>query len=110
MGMLVGSLLGIQVGALTTKVVKGIHIRGFYAVSILAGFVNRAATLPRKMVELELISMPKAITANIEFVGNILFWVVVGFFGVWMFTMFFANLGSLREESRAPEISVKPAV
>ena len=37
MGMLIGSLIGIQVGALTTKVVKGIHIRGFYAVSILAG-------------------------------------------------------------------------
>lgn len=29
MGMLIGSLIGIQVGALTTKVVKGIHIRGF---------------------------------------------------------------------------------
>ncbi|MCF8025562.1 MAG: sulfite exporter TauE/SafE family protein, partial [Desulfobacteraceae bacterium] len=31
MGMLLGSLLGIQLGALTTKVVKGIYIRGFYA-------------------------------------------------------------------------------
>ena len=31
MGMLIGSLIGIQVGALTTKVVKGIQIRGFYA-------------------------------------------------------------------------------
>ena len=29
MGMLLGSLIGIQFGALTTKVVKGIHIRGF---------------------------------------------------------------------------------
>ncbi|MBF0569050.1 MAG: sulfite exporter TauE/SafE family protein, partial [Nitrospirae bacterium] len=28
MGMLLGSLIGIQVGAMTTKVVKGIHIRG----------------------------------------------------------------------------------
>ena len=48
MGMLLGSLIGIQVGALTTKVVKGIHIRGFYAVSILAGFINRAATPPEE--------------------------------------------------------------
>jgi len=109
MGMLVGSLLGIQVGALTTKVVKGIHIRGFYAVSILAGFVNRAATLPRKMVELELLSIPKSVTANIEFVGNILFWIVVAVFGVWMFAKFFANLGSLREEAGVPEISIKAA-
>jgi hypothetical protein len=109
MGMLVGSLLGIQVGALTTKVVKGIHIRGFYAVSILAGFVNRAATLPRKMVELELVSIPKSITSNIEFVGNILFWVVVAVFGLWLFAKFFGNVGILREETKVTEISVKPA-
>jgi uncharacterized membrane protein YfcA len=108
MGMLIGSLLGIQVGALTTKVVRGIHIRGFYAVSILAGFVNRAATLPRKMVELEWLSIPKSVTSNIEFVGNILFWVVVAVFGLWLFAKFFGNLGVLREETKVPEISVKP--
>ena len=108
MGMLVGSLLGIQIGALTTKVVKGIHIRGFYAVSILAGFVNRAATLPRKLVELEWIRMPKSITADIEFVGNIAFWIVVAVFGLWLFGKFFKNLGVLREETKVPEISVKP--
>jgi hypothetical protein len=39
---------GIQVGALTTKVVKGIHIRGFYAISIIAGFINRISVLPRR--------------------------------------------------------------
>jgi uncharacterized membrane protein YfcA len=31
MGMLLGSLLGIQIGAMVTKVVAGITIRGFYA-------------------------------------------------------------------------------
>ncbi len=108
-GMLIGSLLGIQVGALTTKVVKGIHIRGFYAVSILAGFINRAATLPRKMVELEIVDIPKAVTANIEFVGNIVFWVVVAIFGLWIFAKFFANVGSLREETRVAEPAAKPA-
>ena len=110
MGMLVGSLMGIQVGALTTKVVKGIHIRGFYAVSILAGFANRASTLPRKMVELELVNIPKSITSNIEFVGNILFWVVVAVFGLWLFAKFFGNVGALREETKVAEISVRPAV
>ena len=59
-GMLIGSLIGIQVGALTTKVVKGIHIRGFYAMSIIAGFINRASTLPKKLTELEYINMDKA--------------------------------------------------
>jgi uncharacterized membrane protein YfcA len=98
MGMLVGSLLGIQVGALTTKVVKGIHIRGFYAVSILAGFVNRAATLPKKFNELEVLDVSKSLCQGIETVGNILFWIVVLIFGVWIFGKFFANLGLLREE------------
>ncbi|MGO9374662.1 MAG: sulfite exporter TauE/SafE family protein, partial [Syntrophobacteraceae bacterium] len=109
MGMLIGSLIGIQVGALTTKVVKGIHIRGFYAVSILAGFVNRIATLPRKMVELEVVSIPKVVTSNIEFVGNILFWIVVAVFGLWIFAKFFGNIASLREETTVAEISAKPA-
>lgn len=99
MGMLIGSLLGIQVGALTTKVVKGIHIRGFYAMSIIAGFINRVATLPKKMVELEMISMPKELVNNIEFVGNIVFWVVVAIFGAWVFGKFFANIGKLRAEA-----------
>lgn len=97
-GMLIGSLLGIQVGALTTKVVKGIHIRGFYAVSILAGFVNRAATLPKKFNELEVLSLPKGLVENIEFVGNIVFWIVVAIFGIWIFGKFFGNVGVLREE------------
>jgi hypothetical protein len=61
------------------------------------------------MAELELVSIPKSITANIEFVGNILFWVVVGFFGVWMFAKFFGNIGVLREETSVPEMSAKPA-
>ena len=57
MGMLIGSLLGIQIGALVTKVVKGITIRGFYAMAVLAGFVNRIFALPGKLADLEIISL-----------------------------------------------------
>ena len=98
MGMLLGSLVGIQVGALTTKVVKGIHIRGFYAMSIIAGFINRVATLPKKFVELEYISMSKDLVNGIEFVGNIVFWIVVAIFGVWVIGKFIVNIGALRQE------------
>ncbi len=98
MGMLLGSLVGIQVGALTTKVVKGIHIRGFYAVSILAGFVNRAATLPKKLVELEVIDMSKDVVKTIESAGNVVFWVVVGLFAAWVISKFIVNIGKLRGE------------
>ncbi|HMK56748.1 MAG TPA: sulfite exporter TauE/SafE family protein [Dissulfurispiraceae bacterium] len=98
MGMLIGSLIGIQVGALTTKVVKGVHIRGFYAMSIIAGFINRVSTLPKKMVELEYIQLNKSVIDSIELVGNVVFWVVVGFFGFWVLSKFFVNIGKLRED------------
>jgi len=99
MGMLIGSLLGIQIGALTTKVVKGIHIRGFYAISIIAGFINRISVLPKKLVELEMIKLDMGLCNQIEFVGNIVFWVVVAFFGFWIFSKFFSNIGKLRQEA-----------
>ena len=99
LGMLIGSLLGIQIGALTTKVVKGVHIRGFYAVSILAGFVNRMATLPNQFVRLGYIKLDPSLVAGIEYVGNIAFWIVVIFFSVWIFAKFFAKIGYLRQEA-----------
>lgn len=107
MGMLLGSLIGIQVGALTTKVVKGIHIRGFYAISILAGFINRAATLPKKLVELEVINMSADLCKTIESVGNIVFWVVVAFFAAWVIGKFVVNIGKLRGEDEVSPVLVK---
>ena len=108
MGMLLGSLIGIQVGALTTKVVKGIHIRGFYAVSILAGFINRVATLPKKMVELEMINLSKPVVKGIETFGNVIFWIVVVIFAAWVISKFIMNIGVLRgEDDQVEPVLVK---
>lgn len=96
MGMLVGSLIGIQVGALTTTTVDCHQIRGFYAITIIAGFINRVAVLPKKLVELEYLSLPMALVNGIEFVGNVLFWLVIVIFGIWVFSKFFGNLRALR--------------
>ena len=98
-GMLLGSLLGIQVGALTTKVVKGVHIRGFYAMSIIAGFINRASVLPKKLTEMEVLDWSPALVNIIEKVGNVVFWAVVAFFGFWVFSKFVMNIGKLRGEA-----------
>ena len=97
-GMLLGSLLGIQVGALTTKAVSGVHIRGFYAMSIIAGFINRVTTLPKKLVEMDMISLPMWLVNGIEQVGNVVFWVVVAFFGFWVCSKFVVNIRKLRGE------------
>jgi len=98
MGMLLGSLIGIQVGALTTKVVRGLDIRGFYAITILAGFANRITVLPKKLGELGYIKIASGTATVIEQIGFWIFWVIIAFFGVWLFAKFFGNLKALKEE------------
>jgi uncharacterized protein len=105
MGMLLGSLLGIQIGALTTKVVKGIYIRGFYAITILAGFINRIFALPKKLNQMEYISISKELADWIDTVGMIVFFAIVTVFGVWVFSMFFKNINVLRGKE-APSAAV----
>ena len=99
MGMLIGSLLGIQLGALTTKVVKGIHIRGFYAITILAGFVNRLFAMPAKLAEMKYIDMSKQVGDYINDAGTVIFFLVVGLFAVWVLKEFFGKVNSLRAEA-----------
>ncbi len=96
MGMLMGSLFGVQVGALVTKVVKGITIRGFYAMAVLAGFVNRIFALPGKLSDLEVISLSPATVAVLDGIGIWAFFLVIGGFAVWVMFTFFSNLGRLR--------------
>jgi hypothetical protein len=102
MGMLLGSLLGIQIGAMVTKVVKGITIRGFYAMAVLAGFVNRIFALPGKLAEMEVIPLSKQTGAILDSIGVWAFFIVIAGFGVWVIGTFFANLRVLKgEEVRA---------
>ena len=98
MGMLLGSLFGIQLGALTTKVVKGIYIRGFYAMAVMAGFLNRAFALPEKLREMEILNLSKSTTAILTAFGNWIFFIVVGAFAFWVIGKFIGNLRVLRGE------------
>jgi len=98
MGMLLGSLFGIQLGALTTKVVKGIYIRGFYAVAVIAGFLNRAFALPGKLGEMEIISISKPMASTLSSIGNWVFFLAVGAFAFWVVGKFFSNIRVLRGE------------
>jgi uncharacterized membrane protein YfcA len=98
MGMLLGSLLGIQIGAMSTLVVKGITIRGFYAMAVLAGFVNRIFALPGKLGAMEVLPIPKQTGAMIENIGGVIFFVVVGVFGVWVIGTFLRNIKFLKGE------------
>lgn len=99
MGMLVGSLIGIQIGALTTKVVPGVYIRGFYAVAILAGFTNRLFVLPEKLQQMGYIDMAPATTSLISTIGNVIFFALVAIFALWIIMTFLRNIPTLRAEA-----------
>lgn len=96
MGMLLGSLVGIQVGALVTKVVKGITIRGFYALAVMAGFVNRIFALPGKLADMKIIPLSKQTTLVLDQIGIWAFFIVIGCFGVWVIGTFFKNMKTLK--------------
>jgi uncharacterized membrane protein YfcA len=98
MGMLLGSLVGIQVGAMVTKVVKGITIRGFYAMAVLAGFVNRIFALPAKLGEMGVIPISPALGKTLETIGVWAFFIVIAGFGVWVIGTFLGNISRLKGE------------
>jgi uncharacterized membrane protein YfcA len=97
-GMLMGSLLGIQIGAMATKVVAGITIRGFYALAVLAGFINRIFALPAKLGEIGAIKISRPTGAVLEGIGNWAFFNVIGVFAVWVIGTFLKNTGRLKLE------------
>ena len=96
MGMLIGSLLGIQIGAMVTKVVPGTTIRGFYAMAVLAGFMNRIFALPGKLSDMEIISLNKTTVLVLDQIGIWGFFLVIGGFAVWVIGTFFKNTKNLR--------------
>jgi uncharacterized membrane protein YfcA len=98
MGMLLGSLLGIQIGAMVTKVVKGITIRGFYAMAVLAGFVNRIFALPAKLGEMGVIPISKQLGSILETIGIWAFFIVIAGFGIWVIGTFMQNISRLKGE------------
>ena len=98
MGMLLGSLLGIQIGAMATKVVAGITIRGFYAMAVLAGAVNRLFALPSKLADMGVLPISPAVGDLLNTIGVWAFFIVIGGFSVWVIMTFLTNIGRLKGE------------
>jgi len=101
MGMLLGSLLGIQIGAMVTKVVPGITIRGFYAMAVLAGAVNRIFALPGKLGAMDILPISKAAGDTLNTIGIWAFFIVIGAFSVWVVGTFLKNINALKREVHA---------
>lgn len=97
MGLLLGSLLGVQVGAYAARVVPPLVIRGFYAMAILAGFFNRLMALPRKLIGAGVLGLPKSVGDVSDLVGLVLFFAAISVFAVWVIATFLVNIRKLRE-------------
>jgi len=95
------SVFGIQIGALVTKVVPGITIRGFYAMAVLAGFVNRIFALPAKLGDMDVIPISKEIGDILETIGIWAFFIVIGGFSVWVVGTFLKNITKLKGEGES---------
>jgi hypothetical protein len=95
-GMLLGSLVGIQIGAMVTKVVPGTYIRGFYALAVLAGFANRIFALPAKLGEMDIIPISPGTGDVLETIGIWVFFIVLGAFGVWVIGTFLRHIRTLK--------------
>ncbi|MEW5725848.1 MAG: sulfite exporter TauE/SafE family protein, partial [Thermodesulfobacteriota bacterium] len=79
-----------------TKVVPGITIRGFYAMAVVAGFVNRIFALPGKLRSLEVLKLSSATTKVLDAIGVWAFFLVIAIFGVWVIGTFVKNTRVLR--------------
>jgi hypothetical protein len=96
MGMLLGSLLGIQIGALVTRIVPDTTICGFYAMAVLAGAANRLFALPGKLGNMDVLPVSQSAGDSLNIIGTVLFFIIIGGFGVWVIGTFVRNIGALR--------------
>ena len=96
MGMLLGSLIGIQIGSIVTQVVHGSTIRAFFAITVSAGFLNRVFALPAKLVKMGYIKLSPEVLKVCEIIGTWGFFIIITIFAVWVFYSFFSNLKVLR--------------
>jgi len=96
MGLLLGSLLGIQIGAITTKVVPGTYIKGFFAVTVIGGFVNRLFAMPGALSKAGYLELTSGTKAVLDAMSFYIFFAIVGIFAIWVLYSFFTGLGRIR--------------
>jgi uncharacterized protein len=97
--MMLGSLVGVQIGALGTRFVSPALIRGFYAVAILAGFVNRLFAVPEDLSRLGVIGLDGGVARALATVGSALFFALVTVLAVWILGTFVRSVPRLRAQS-----------
>ena len=85
-------------------------IRGFFALAVSAGFINRFFAMPEKLQGLGYIQISKETGAMFSTIGNSLFFLVIGGFAIWVFYVFFKNLKELRSEESGYEYTKKAEV
>ncbi|MDH7602837.1 MAG: sulfite exporter TauE/SafE family protein, partial [Armatimonadota bacterium] len=99
LAMLAGSIFGVHIGTIVTALVPSSRIRFLYALTVLAGFANRACALPQKLADLGYISIDPGTAGVIERIGTWLFFGLVGVFGIWILAVFGAAARRCRKDA-----------
>jgi hypothetical protein len=58
--------------------------------------VNRLFALPVKLADMEIISLSHKTGMMLNSIGTWAFFLVIGIFGIWVFSVFFMNIKTLR--------------
>lgn len=96
MGLLLGSLIGIQIGAITTKVVPAMMIKGFFATTVLGGFVNRLFALPGTLDKAGYLQIGASTKTVLDALSFYIFFAIVGAFAVWVIYSFIKGIPKVR--------------
>ena len=54
--------------------------------------------MPEKLKQMEVINISESLAKGIDFVGSIIFWIVVGAFAIWVISKFISGIKTLRGE------------
>ncbi|NJL58850.1 MAG: sulfite exporter TauE/SafE family protein, partial [Desulfobacteraceae bacterium] len=79
-------------------VVPGITIRGFYAMAVLAGFINRFFALPGKLSGAFDWGLAGGLVKALDMIGNVSFFIVISIFAIWVIGTFVINFKKLKGE------------
>ena len=95
-GVMVRTVASSTSTAVNGSMMRGITIRGFYAMAVLAGFINRFFALPSKLSSVGWFPLSKETAAILDKLGIWLFFVFITIFAVWVIGTFVLNIKKLR--------------
>ena len=79
------------------------HIRAFYGLVMLAGFMNRLFALPSKFKAMGMLNISQPLAEGLRLAGVVVLFGIVIFFALWVLYRFLGSIKILRQEATGKE-------